>query len=632
MITPLIVAATAFLTFLPALQADFVNWDDPKNFSNNPYFQADGGSYLRWAFTRNHMGHYIPVTWLSLYLDRLLWGMDPRGYHLTNLILHCTNTVLLYLLTLRLLALRNEECGDIGIAGNRSEATLARRPGFPGAFEERSRPPCESSSMGVGGSEATKEATRKSEAEHPEPRAGSRRGMNNYARAAAALAALLFALHPLRVESVAWVTERRDLLSGSFYLLTVLFFASAARGRTPFEGRWIVLSLGCFSLALLSKATGLLLPVVLIFIDRHVNRETGEPPRLGKHLPYFIVSCLFLCVVLHAQSEGDTLQTLPGFRPAQKIVQGGYGLTFYLWKTLFPLHLSPLYPHPPWIGISPLILAVCATGGLLATLWMGLTRGRHPGTSLAWCAYCCLLVPVLGVAQASPWYVADRFGYLSCAAWPILAVGWDGGRRPRLYQGGLLLVAAGWGILSWEQSHAWKDSGLLWSQALRVHPRSYMAHNNLGNHLTQESPPEAIRTLQRSLRIQPANFEAHHNLGIALALQERHLEAVRHFRTGLEHRPDHAVTWDLLGISLERIGEPEEALSCHRRAVALDPRSWRAHNNLGVALARRGLREEAHRHFQQALTLNPGNSEVRKNLSRFLLHPLHEQPSSGRAP
>src|SRR5256886_5877310 len=207
-LAPLLVALFTLAAFLPALQNQFVNWDDKDNFLDNPHYRGLGWTHLRWMWT-THLGHYIPLTWMTLGLDYLLWGMNPVGYHLTNLLLHAANAVVFFFVVRRIL-------------------TLA----LP----------------------------------------SSERG--HALAVSAGVAALVFAIHPLRVESVAWVTERRDVLSGLFYLVAILLYLRACEGGAPGRG-WYWLSVAVFVLALLSKSMVVNLPVVFLILDVYPLRRLG---------------------------------------------------------------------------------------------------------------------------------------------------------------------------------------------------------------------------------------------------------------------------------------------------------------------------------------------------------------------
>src|SRR5947209_3520099 len=208
-VIPLVIAFSTLTAFLPTLQNQFVSWDDDKNFLENPHYRGLGWTHLRWMWT-THLGLYIPLTWMTLGLDYLLWGMNPVGYHLTSLLLHAANAVVFFFLVRRLLTLALPSPSERGYA-------------LP---------------------------------------------------VAAGFAALVFAIHPLRVESVAWATERRDVLSGLFYLVTILVYLRACereeRGR-----RWYWLAVATFVCALLSKSMVVNLPIVLLILDVYPLRRLG---------------------------------------------------------------------------------------------------------------------------------------------------------------------------------------------------------------------------------------------------------------------------------------------------------------------------------------------------------------------
>src|SRR2546430_4481167 len=232
-LVPVLVALVTFAAFLPALQNQFVNFDDDKNFLDNPYYRGLGWSQLRWMWT-THLGHYIPLTWMTFGLDYLLWGMNPVGYHLTSLLLHAANAVVFFFVVRRILTRALPSPSERGHA-------LAVSAGF---------------------------------------------------------AALVFAIHPLRVESVAWVTERRDVLSGLFHLVTILVYLRACEGEERGR-RWYWLAVATFVLALLSKSMVVNLPIVLLILDVYPLRRLGgaigwwgEPARRGyvEKIPFVLLA------------------------------------------------------------------------------------------------------------------------------------------------------------------------------------------------------------------------------------------------------------------------------------------------------------------------------------------------------
>jgi len=276
---PISIVILTSAVFWPALKNGFV-WDDMDLLLRNPYYRGLGWTQITWMFTTFHMGHYMPLSWATFGLDYLLWGMDPFGYHLTNLALHCANAVVFYFIVLGLLSLVLS-----------SVAPPAELP----------------------------------------------------LRAAAWLAALIFAVHPLRVESVAWVTERRDVLSGLFFLLTILCYLKAAtvEETNPARGRWMVSTIIVYSLSLLSKAVGLTLPVVLLMLDVYPLRRLGSsaggwfgPGTRKVWLEkdnFLLMAIAFGIIALLAQREAGALVPLEWYGVARRLEQIVFGIGFYLW-------------------------------------------------------------------------------------------------------------------------------------------------------------------------------------------------------------------------------------------------------------------------------------------------------------
>src|SRR6058998_1202656 len=285
-LVPVVIALITCAAFLPTLQNQFVNLDDNDNFLDNPHYRGLAWTHLRWMWT-THLGHYIPLTWMTLGLDYLLWGMNPVGYHLTSLLLHAANAVVFFFVVRRLL-------------------TRA----LPGLSER-----------------------------------------GHALAVSAGVAALVFAIHPLRMESVAWATERRDVLSGLFYLVTILMYLRAcergARGRGSY---W--LSVAVFVCALLSKSMVVNLPVVLLILDVYPLRRLGgavgwwsEPARrvYVEKIPFVLLAAAASAIALMAQSSVHAPASLAQLSVPGRLAVSAYGLSFYLWKTVAPFSLSPLY-------------------------------------------------------------------------------------------------------------------------------------------------------------------------------------------------------------------------------------------------------------------------------------------------
>ena len=561
-LVPVVIALITCAAFLPTLQNQFVNLDDNDNFLDNPHYRGLAWTHLRWMWT-THQGHYIPLTWMTLGLDYLLWGMNPVGYHLTSLLLHVTNAVVFFFVVRWLL-------------------TRAL----------------------------------------PSP---SERG---YALAVSAgVAALVFAIHPLRVESVAWVTERRDVLSGLFYLVTILVYLRACEGEERGR-RWYWLAVATFVLALLSKSMVVNLPVVLLILDVYPLRRLGgaigwwsEPARriYIEKIPFVLLAAGASAIAVMAQSSVHAAASLAQLSLPGRLVVSAYGLGFYLWKMVVPVNLSPLYElprtmdpvAPPFILSYALVLAITAI--VLAL------RRPVPGLPAAWVAYVVVLLPVLGILQSGPQIAADRYTYLAGLGWASLAGAgllstWR--RWPPFVLTGLAVVLlSGLGTLSWNQVEVWHDSEKLWTHALAIDPKTSMAQFGLGRvRADQGKPAEAIEHYRQALNIKPDYGAAHYNWGVVLGQQGKPAEAIEHYRLAVQMRPNSADAHNNWGALLGQQGRLADAIEHFQQALRLKPDFAEAHNNWGFALAQQGKRAEAIEHYRHALRLDPDNALAQSNL------------------
>src|SRR5437867_5956022 len=526
-LVPVLIALVTFIAFLPTLRNQFVDWDDFKNFLDNPYYRGLAWTQLTWMWT-THMGHYIPLTWMTFGLDYLLCGMNPRGYHLTTLLLHAANAVVFFFITRRLL-------------------TRA----LPGPSER--------------GQALT---------------------------VSAAFSALVFAIHPLRVESVAWATERRDVLSGLFYLSAVLAYLRACDREERGRG-WYWGAVALFAGALLSKSMAVNLPVALVILDVYPLRRLGgsigwwsKPARriYVEKIPFVLLAAAASAIAVMAQFSIHAALPLAQLGVPGRLAVSAYGLSFYLGKMIVPVNLSPLYELPrtvsPWA--MPFILsfglAIAITAIVLSL------RRRMLGLPAAWLAYLVVLLPVLGIFQSGPQIAADRYTYLAGLGWAILAgagllSSWS--RLPFLLIGLVVFIPVGLGTLTWNQVHVWHDSKTLWAHALAIDPNSSVAQNDFGEALAQQGKlAEAIEHYRQALNIKPDYADAHYNLGGALAQQGKLADAIHHYQ----------------------------------RALQITPGDADAQTHWGLALAQQGRLAEAIEHYRQALRINPGHADAQSNL------------------
>jgi hypothetical protein len=442
-------------------------------------------------------------------------------------------------------------------------------------------------------------------------------------RLGALAAALFFAIHPLRVESVAWATERRDVLSGLWFLLTVLTYLVAVDRPGPRRRWWLAASAVCYALALTSKAIVMTLPAVLLLLDVYPLRRldrwrvwvTAAGARvLAEKIPFVLLALAGAGMAAFAL-RSHAAEMLVSQPLESRIAVALYGIAFYAWKTFVPLAISPLYQLPARVDpAAPAMLAsavaVVAVTGVL--LWQ---RRRWPAGLGVWGAYLLLLAPVSGIVQSGPQLVAARYSYLACLGFALLVgagVWWLARRaqgpppaRAWAGVGGAVVVIAGLaglGTLASRQTHVWRDSETLWAHVVSVDPASSIAHNNLGfAYLQQGRLSEAEREITTALRLDPEWELAHANLAVVLLRQGKLAEAG-------EARVQ-------LGYMLLKHGKYEAAIDLFRKEVASRPGDAGAHNNLGAALLLRGQVGPAIGEFEEALRINPAHEKARRNLA-----------------
>jgi tetratricopeptide (TPR) repeat protein len=555
------VAGIAVAAFAPAIRNGFIYLDDTANLVDNVAFRGLGLANVRWAFTTVLLGHWQPLAWLSFGLDWTLWGLRPAGYHLTNVLLHAANAVLVLLLARRLLA----------------------RAGVPGARVD-------------GG---------------------------------AALAALLWAVHPLRVESVAWATERRDVLSALFVLAALLAYVGEGRRRAAHAFALTVP-------ALLAKASAMVMPALLVVLDVYpLGRLGGRVGWTGpaarrvwrEKIPFLAAALVAAGVALAAQHRAGALRSLAALGVGPRVGAAMHGLGFYVWKLVLPVRLSPMYGYWPGLGpADPAALAAFATFLALLGAALGLRR-RCPalGAALAW--YAAAVAPTLGLAQSGPQVAADRYTYLAAIGWSVLAGGVIataiGRPRRRLAVGAPLVVVLG--VLTVVQTTRWRDARTLWSHALAVDPTSGFAWYRLADQAWRAGDVDgAIARYRRAAALALGFPELENDFAAALAAKGDFDAAFTHYRAALALTPRFALAHTSYGVALARAGRLADAVEVHHRALAIDPRLMEAHVNLGLALEELGRTDEALAEYRTALAIRP-SAEAYSNLGLLLA-------STGRLP
>jgi Tfp pilus assembly protein PilF len=574
-VPPILVALATSVAFLPALWGEFVSWDDLTMFPDNPHYRGLGPSQLAWMLTTFHVGEFMPFTWLSYGLDYLLWGLDPFGYHLTNLLLHAAASVAVYGLVLQLLA--------------------------PGAGAFRAAEPTDR-------------------------------------RLAAATAALAFGIHPLRAEPVAWVSARGSILGGLFLVLATLAYLRACAG-TSARRDWYAGSVGLFTLALLSRSTSIMLPVVLVVLDVYPLRRLGVPPVgwLGpaarrvwlEKVPFVLLSLPIAGLALAARF-GEAAPVLEAKELLTGLVVALSGLAFYPRKTLLLGALSPLYERPPRLDPWQWTFLLSAAAVVALTLILVAVRRRWPAGLAAWVSYVALLAPTLGVVPFGLQLVADRYSYAAGLGGAVLigagVLAWCDARRQGRVSGpawttvfGLALVAvAGLGALSWRQTQVWRDSKTLWTHVATVEPRSAVAHVSLGRLFEREGDlARAEEHYRQAAAVWPTSSLVHTEVARFLTRQGRLADSIAELERAVTRRPTVEMHRQL-GHALVVAGRIPEAIAQYEEALRLRPGSAATLYWLGLALAADRRLAEAIEHFRAAVSLEPGFREARAELDRAL--------------
>jgi tetratricopeptide (TPR) repeat protein len=550
----LLLVTLVFAVFGQDVRHEFVNFDDEDYFSSNPHILAGlTGNSITWAFQIGYAANWHPLTWLSLMLDAQLFGSGPSGPHLTNVVLHAANVVLLFLLLRRL------------------TGTL-----WPGAF-----------------------------------------------------VAAIFAIHPLHVESVAWVSERKDVLSGLFFLLTLLMYARYSDlSRVPQRKPKIfyALTLLFFAFGLMSKPMLVTLPFVLLLLDywplaRFKNQSWMR--LLLEKTPFFLFSAASCVITVLAQKDAITpTLALP---LSVRIANCLSSYLIYLAQMFYPAGLAAFYPFPengpPW---WELVLASFLLAGV--TIGTFAFRRSRPYLLVGWLWYLGMLIPVIGLLQVGGQAQADRYTYLPIIG-VLIMLTWTAKdlfptsrHRNQILGFGAIVVVAALMASASKQASYWRNSESLWNHTLACTSRNYVAHNDLGGALFKQGRvAEAIVQYQSALEINPRYVEAHNDLGVVLARQGQTTEAIGHYRTALEINPDYVEAHINLANSLAAAGQVNEAISHFQRALQLDPDNGEPHNDWGALLLRQGQNIEAMEHLQKAVEREPDNAEVQVNLGTALV-------------
>ena len=558
----LLLAAVTLVAYIRVGTFDFDNYDTARYiYENSTVKKGITVEGIIWAFTTTDVSNWHPLTWLSHMLDVQLYGLEPGPHHLTSLLFHIANTVLLFLIFSRM-------TGKL----------------WPSS-----------------------------------------------------LVAALFAIHPLHVQSVAWLAERKDLLCTFWGLLAILSYIRYV--RLPGLGRYIPVVL-CFVLGLMAKPMIVTLPFVLLLLDywplqrmqffstpTESNSSAAQRSALFslvvEKIPLFLVAAGSCVITIYAQSSGGAVSSLGSYPLHVRILNALVAYASYIGKMFWPVELAVFYPHP---GIWSLwqILASVVLIAALTILSIRCIRSR-PWLMVGWLWYLGTLVPVIGLVQVGAQAMADRYTYIPLIGIFIM-LSWfmsDIVNRRRIrWQTAAVVASAvlgGLAVINWMQLGYWKNSTTLFERALKVTENNYVAHNNLGHRMMElGKTDEAVKQYKKALESNPSFETAHLNLGFIYSGQGKMEAAIHHYSRAIEINPNYAMAYTNLGNVLYRLGKNNQAVPNYVKAIRIDANYAEAYNGLGAVLIRMGDLEGAIGCFKEAIRINPEYSSARTNLENTL--------------
>ena len=503
-----------FGAFLPVLKNGFVNWDDDNYVVNNTSITSVSVPNLKSIFGSFFVGHYMPLTILSYLLNYQFFKLNPFGYHLTNLILHLLNCLLVFYLIYLL-------SRNIGVSF---------------------------------------------------------------------ITAILFGIHPLHVESVAWVSERKDVLYSFFYLLsaiTYLYYLTREH-----KSRYYLISLFLFLCSLLSKSMAVTLPLLLLLLDYYLKRKPNRGAILDK-IPYFCLSFVFGIIAIFGVYLGNMVRSEAHSSLFSIISVASYGIVFYLGKLFLPIKLSCLYPYYNFEYNPTYLYSIIAVILLLFIMALSVKYTRKLLFGAAF--FLTTLLPALQFIPASTIIVADRYAYIpSIGVFFILStlIYWLYSKKLKI----LALVLAAFIIVSlsfltYNRCKVWKDGISLWSDALENYSDSpvifnnrRLAYNNLGSaYAVRGEREKAVYAYKKAIEADPYDAESYNNLGVSLLGIREYDKAFSAFIKALEIKPDHVKAYSNLCAVCGITGNFKQAIKVCGKAVKLDPFLASTHYNLSVA-------------------------------------------------
>jgi len=537
------------IVYTPVFQANFIGFDDPIYITKNDWVKA-GLTWkgIQWAFTHFYSGNWHPLTWLSHMIDCEIYGMNASGHHVSNLIFHLMNSILLYLF-----------------------------------FFQATGEQYKSLAMG-----------------------------------------LFFALHPLHVESVAWISERKDVLSTFFGLLSLLAYL---RYINNYEKKYYYYMLVGLCLSLMSKSMLVTMPFLLMILDVWPLKRTDRN-RIKDKLPVFFLVIPFCIITCFAQHDGQSISSFSDVSLSDRIFNAWISSATYIYKTILPTHLAFLYPYPEQHNILLAILCLLILLLIFITGFCVFSHMPYLITGFIW--FIVALLPVIGIIQIGTQSMADRYTYIPHIGlfWAII---WTLSRlsKKNYYHQILIIVFCfvlmGFACKTYLQAKCWKNGQTLFKQAIKNTKNNYIAHNNLGGCLT--NPMEQLEQFNRSIEIYPKYITGRINKGNCLLSMGKIKEAAMIFQTILKDEPNHIQANLALAELYYQQHQIKKALQCCHNALKNAGDSGYIYFKIAQIFIESGKLTEAQFFYRNALRVNPFSSVLHKEYG-YLLVLLKQYPKA----
>jgi len=572
-----------FLSNSASLENSFVNWDDEDYISKNYHIKSLNSENIIWMFTSTgYASNWHPLTWLSHAIDYSLWGLNPGMHHFTNIILHCMNTLWVFFFTIAILIIARGK--KIPVHDDDSPLRLL------------------------------------------------------YFLFAAGLTALFFGIHPIHVESIAWASERKDVLCAFFVIpcyISYLFYASSM-GKWR-KGAFYAFAFLLFLMALLSKPMAITAPVIFLLLDIFplnrfkIHGKSVSLPALAiiflEKIPFVVMSIMSGLITMNSQANAKVPLNLISLY--DRILNALHSVILYIKNIGWPFKLVPYYPFPESIDILAPQYFMSAFFIIAITIFCILMfKKGKTFWFVAWFSYLVALAPVIGIIQVGEQAAADRYAYLpTISIFMLLGIGISQLREKIFIKRNnsvikglfiiiLIFICLGMSLISFKQTKVWRNSETLWEYVIKNFPdKISKAHCNLGIvYCEKGSIDQAIIQYKKSIKLDPGSGKTYNNLGMAYLHHGSSKDAITAFETALRLSPELISIHNNLGSAYFQEGMIDKAIMEWNIVLKANPDIAETHNNLGVAYFQKGMMKKAEDEFKKTIKIDPENLGARNSL------------------